>query len=100
MVIARLKIITYRAIKPNRYINSYNLFINLIKKYILQDVPKRDRIAKELADKNSRYYRERKQKAIIQVQLTYVVRSQPQCRSGSRLCPHTKSFFPYISVFS
>jgi hypothetical protein len=36
----------------------------------MQDVPKRDRIAKELADKNSRYYRERKQKAITQVQFT------------------------------
>lgn len=35
--------------------------------FTIREVPKRDRIAKELADKNSRYYRERKQKAIIQV---------------------------------
>jgi len=35
--------------------------------FTIKDVPKRDRIAKELADKNSRYYRERKTKAIEQV---------------------------------
>jgi len=33
----------------------------------IRDVPKRDRIGKELADKNSKYYRERKMKAIEQV---------------------------------
>jgi len=33
----------------------------------IREVPKRDRIGKELADKNSKYYRERKMKAIEQV---------------------------------
>jgi hypothetical protein len=64
-VICHLRVSTYSIV--------FILIIYLIKKNILQDVPKRDRIAKELADKNSRYYRERKQKAIIQVQFTYIL---------------------------
>lgn len=34
--------------------------------FTIKDVPERDRLAKELADKNSRYYRDRKAKALQQ----------------------------------
>eukprot|EP00088_Acartia_fossae_P020282 TRINITY_DN2190_c0_g1_i2.p1 TRINITY_DN2190_c0_g1~~TRINITY_DN2190_c0_g1_i2.p1 ORF type:complete len:582 (+),score=214.57 TRINITY_DN2190_c0_g1_i2:97-1842(+) len=43
------------------------------KGFTIKDVPERDKIAKELADKNSRYYRERKAKALQQVKTSMKV---------------------------
>ena len=60
---------------------------------VVQDVPKRDRIAKELADKNSRYYRERKQKALIQVLFLMV-----EIHSYN-ICPDSFNFLTRSTIF-
>ena len=60
---------------------------------VVQDVPKRDRIAKELADKNSRYYRERKQKALIQVLFLMV-----EIHSYN-ICPDSFNFLTLSTIF-
>lgn len=43
------------------------------KGFSIKDVPERDKIAKELADKNSRYYRDRKLKAVEQAKTSMKV---------------------------
>jgi len=55
------------------------------KGFTMADVPERDKIAKELADKNSRYYRERKAKALEQVKTSIKVGRPGSGRPASGL---------------